>query len=133
MNRIDSLCYAIVVLTLISALVGLCYSTGGSQFTVENIYGETIEVFGDGIYQNNSVLKASGNKGTDLVMLLVALTFAFFTWKRHEGARYEFIHAGLLTGLLYYSSSLVFGVTFNSLLNGMRLRKRKGDYGSLLS
>jgi len=38
MNRIDNLCYAIVVLTLISTLVGICYSTGGSQFTVENIY-----------------------------------------------------------------------------------------------
>ncbi len=42
MPRINSLCYAIVVLTLISALVGIFYSTGGSQFSVENIYGETI-------------------------------------------------------------------------------------------
>lgn len=115
MKRIDSLCDAIVVLTLILALAGIFYSTGGSQFTVENIYGETIELYGDGIYKHNSVLKASGNKGTDLVMLIVALTFAFFTRKRHDGARYVFIHAGLLTGLLYYSSSLVFGVTFNSL------------------
>lgn len=41
MKRIDSLCYAFVVLTLISALVGIVY--GGSQFTVENIYGDTIE------------------------------------------------------------------------------------------
>lgn len=115
MKRIDGLCYAIVVLTLISALVGIFYSTGGSQFTVENIYGDTIELFGDGIYKHNSVLKASGNKGTDLVMLIVALVFAFLTRKRHEGARYGLIHAGLLTGLLYYSSSLVFGITFNSL------------------
>ncbi len=115
MQRIDSLCYTMVVLTLISALVGLFYSTGGSQFSVENIYGEIIELFGDGIYRYNSVLKASGNKGTDLVMLIVALAFAFFTAKRRDGAKYRYVHVGLLTGLLYYSSSLVFGVTFNSL------------------
>lgn len=82
---------------------------------MENIYGHTIELFGDGIYKYDSVSKAGGNKGTDLVMLIVALGFAFLTRKRHEGARYGFIYAGLLTGLLYYSSSLVFGITFDRL------------------
>lgn len=107
--------YTLVILVLISGLVGLLYSTGGNRFTVENIYGESIELYGDGIYKYNSVLKAGGNKGTDLVMVVVALTFAFFTFNRLKNATYRLLQAGLLIGLLYYSTNLVFGVTFNGL------------------
>jgi|LSQX01.1.fsa_nt_gb hypothetical protein len=94
---------------------GTVFSTGEERFSVENIYGETIELYGDGIYRYNSVLKAGINKGTDLVMLLVALAFALFTARRRKGGKNRYIHVGLLAGLLYYSSCLVFGVTFNAL------------------
>lgn len=94
---------------------GTVFSTGEERFSVENIYGETIELYGDGIYRYNSVLKAGINKGTNLVMLLVALAFALFTARRRKGGKNRYIHVGLLAGLLYYSSCLVFGVTFNAL------------------
>lgn len=115
MKKIDYLCYFIVILTLITALVGIFYSTGGSRFVVQNIYGEIIELYGDGIYKYNSVLKAGGNKGTDLMMLIVAIVFAFFTALSKSSAKYKFWQAGALAGLLYYSSCLAFGVTFNRL------------------
>ncbi|NLL47470.1 MAG: hypothetical protein GX249_02705 [Firmicutes bacterium] len=115
MKATPLLCYFLVALTLVSTTVGLFYSTGEERFSVSNIYGETIELYGDGIYRYNSVLKAGGNKGTDLVMLFVALTLAFLTARRSEDRRSRYIRGGLLAGLLYYSACLVFGVTFNGL------------------
>lgn len=115
LKKIDFICFIIVVLTMISASIGIFYSTGEEKFTVKNIYGESIELYGDGIYKYNTILAAGANKGTDLVMLFVAVGFAFFTVKRRTAAKYRFLHVGLLSALLYYSSYLVFGVTFNRL------------------
>jgi len=115
LKKIDFLCVMIVILTLVSACSGVFYTTGGERFTVQNIYGESVELYGDGIYKYESVLAAGANKGTDLVMILVAFVFAFFTVKRNKAAKYRFLHVGFLSALLYYSSYLVFGITFNRL------------------
>ncbi|HCW72601.1 MAG TPA: hypothetical protein DHM90_01105, partial [Clostridiaceae bacterium] len=115
MSNKSFLSYLVVVLTFIATLVGIFYAFGGERFIVENIYGESIELYGDGIYQYNSVLKAMGNKGTDMVMLIVAFLFALFTVLREKSSLYRLLQIGTLTALFYYSSCLVFGVTFNSL------------------
>ncbi|TCT15600.1 hypothetical protein EDC18_103308 [Natranaerovirga pectinivora] len=115
MKKIDYICFLIVILTLVIAGIGIFYSTGGERFIVENIYGESVEIFGDGIYKYNSVLAAGANKGTDFIMIIVALLFAFVTIIRKKAAKYRYLHVGLLSGLLYYSLCLVFGVTFNEL------------------
>lgn len=115
MSKKSFLSYLVVLLTFIAALVGIFYTFGGERFVVENIYGESIELYGDGIYQYNSVLKAMGNKGTDMVMLIVATLFALFTVRREKSSLFRLLQIGTLTALFYYSSCLVFGVTFNSL------------------
>lgn len=115
MSKKSFLSYLVVLLTFIAALVGIFYTFGGERFVVENIYGESIELYGDGIYQYNSVLKAMGNKGTDMVMLIVASLFALFTVLREKSSLFRLLQIGTLTALFYYSSCLVFGVTFNSL------------------
>ena len=115
MKKIRFLSYLIVVLTLISASIGLFYSTDGHPYVVENIYGQSIELYGDGIYKYDSVLKAGANKGADLVMGLVAIAFAVSTAMRKKTEKIKFLRLGLLAGLLYYASCLAFGVTFNRL------------------
>lgn len=115
MRKIDLLCWFIVVLAVTAAVVGVFYTTGEPRFTVENIYGESIELFGDGIYKYNSVLKAGANKGADIAMLMVAMLFSCLTVLRSKSVTYRYMHVGLLSGLLYYSACLVFGVTFNRL------------------
>lgn len=115
MKSIDLLCSLIILLVLISAGFGLLYTTGGESYFVENIYGESIELFGDGIYKNDSFFKAGINKGTDLVMSAVALLLGIVTVLSRKTKKLRLIQLGLLAGLLYYSACISFGVTFNRL------------------
>jgi hypothetical protein len=93
--------------------MGLFYSDGGKPEFVENIYGETIQLFGDGVYANNSMLKATTAKGSDLVMLLVSLGLLIATLKRDSGPKAKLLHGGLLVSILYYSATTAFGITYS--------------------
>lgn len=115
MSKKSVLCYLVVVMTIIAAVTGIFYTFGGERYFVENIYGESIELYGDGIYKYNSVLKAMGSKGTDIVMIVIAVLFGMFTFLREKSGLYKLLQIGSLTALFYYSACLVFGVTFNSL------------------
>lgn len=115
MKNIRFLCYFVVLMAIISTSVGFFYTTGGETFEVENIYGQTIELYGDGIYKNDAYFRAGINKGTDITIFAVAILFAFATAMRDRLAALPYIQIGLLIGLLYYASCMVFGVTFNAL------------------
>ena len=114
-ETITWLSYGIALLLLVTTGVGLLYTTGGETFTVTNIYGDQIEMYGDGIYTYNSVLKAGTNKGTDAVMAVVAFAFLLATRKRDKSAVANFLHVGLLTPILYCATSYAFAVTYNRL------------------
>ena len=115
MKKLDALTYLIAGLVLVAAGFCLFYSTAGDPFPVVSIYGERVELYGDGIYAYNTVLKAAANKGTDATMVLVAILFIISTVKSKKRNKHTFYQLGFLTGLLYYASFLVFGVTFNQL------------------
>jgi hypothetical protein len=95
-----------------NAGMGLLYSDGGKTRVVENIYGQTIELFGDGVYANNSMLRATTAKGSDLVMLLVSMALFAAAFRRSTSPKAKLIHAGLLVPILYYSATTAFGVAF---------------------
>lgn len=114
-NTILKLSYAIIFLTLIISCAGLFYSNGGEPFFVNTIFGDSIKLYGDGIYAYNTMLKAGSNKGTDMVMLLVILLFTLATLFYRRNSKAKLLHIGFLSGLLYYSTSLSFGTTYNRL------------------
>ena len=103
------------VSAIISACLGLFYSFGGTQRIVESIYGQQVTLFGDGIYANDSIMKAGATKGTDVVIIITALLLiCAVSFLRHK--KYTlFLQGGLLSILLYASSCLVIGVSFNRL------------------
>ncbi len=104
-----------IITTLIDAIIGIFYSTGALTKTVHNIYGQEIVLFGDGIYANDSLLKAGAAKGTDMVMILVAcMLFVTITTLKNKPYA-ALLQAGLLSCLLYSSVCLIMGVSFNRL------------------
>ncbi len=103
----------VVVLVWFSAGMGLFFSNNGQPRNVVSIYGETVQLFGDGVYANNSMLKATTAKGSDMVMLLVSLGLLVTTLKRNTGTRTKLLHGGFLISLLYYSATMAFGVAYS--------------------
>lgn len=101
--------------SIISACIGIFYTNGGAAGIVENLYGQTVTLYGDGIYANNSLLKVGATKGADVVMILagVILLTLVFGFRNKKGAIH--LRAGLMSLMLYASTCLIMGVSFNRL------------------
>ena len=106
---------AVVLFVWLNAGMGLFYSDGGSPRYVESIHGERVQLFGDGVYANNSTFAAGIKKGTDLVTLFVSAGLLIAALKRDKGPKTKLLHAGLLTSILYYSATLALETVFNRL------------------
>lgn len=101
--------------SIISACIGVFYTNGGAARAVKNIYGQQVTLYGDGIYANNSLLKVGATKGTDIVMIaagLILLT-VLLIYKNRKARM--FLQSGLLLIILYATTCLIMGVSFNRL------------------
>ncbi len=119
--------------SMLSACLGIFYTSGGTARTVHNIYGQQVTLYGDGIYANNSLLKVGATKGTDIVIIitgviLLALLLAF----RNKKAGI-FLQAGLLSIILYASTCLIMGVSFNQLFLLYTVQFGSSLFGFILS
>lgn len=98
-----------------SAIVGIFYSDNGAMRIVDNIYGQQITLYGDGIYANNSILKVGTTKGTDIVIIAVSITLlAILIINKNKKACMP-LQSGLLLIILYDTICLIMGVSFNRL------------------
>lgn len=112
---LNLLSYFIAALSFITAAIGLFYITGSDKSAVQNIYGQHVELFGDGIYAYNSIMKAATFKGTDMAILFIIPLLLITTALKEKSVKAEFFHSGLLSCFLYYAASLAFGVSYNRL------------------
>lgn len=103
------------VCAIISASLGVFYSFGGTARTVTNIYGQEISLLGDGIYENDSIMKAGATKGTDVVIIIAALLLLCVVLFLNRKKYAPFLQNGLLSLILYASTCLIMGVSFNRL------------------
>ncbi|QOR36209.1 hypothetical protein IMX26_05190 [Clostridium sp. 'deep sea'] len=107
----------IILLTIITTSFGLFYTDEGKSFYVENVNGDTVKIFGNGIYANESYFKAAIDKGTDAIMLLIVLPLFTLTvlLSKKNSLKIKLLHLGLLSCILYYSASISFAVAYNRL------------------
>lgn len=103
------------ILAIISASLGIFYSFGGSPKEVENIYGKTITLFGDGIYAYDSLMRVGATKGTDITIIIASILLILVVVVFKERKESIFLQCGLLALILYSSICLAVGVTFNRL------------------
>jgi hypothetical protein len=111
------LSFAIILLSVLAAGIGLFWQNGGNAFTVQNTHGESIRMFGQGLYAYDTYFQATINKGTDIATLFVAvplLIVAVVLCRRPE-IKHRFFLTGVLCYFLYYSISISFGIAYNSL------------------
>ena len=114
-KKINMLSILAAGMAIISSLTGIFYTTGGLPRTVENIYGQEVILYGDGIYANDALLKAGTAKGTDIVILAVSVLLIGVTIFTARNKVYELLQAGILSVLLYDAVCVIMGQSFNRL------------------
>jgi hypothetical protein len=104
-------------LTLIAAGAGLFAPGGEGPFTFATIRGQTVEMYGMGLYQNDTRFAGAGFKGADAALLLLGLPLLMASYFRcrRGSTNAALIMTGLLFYFLYYGISMLAGAAFNSL------------------
>ena len=63
------------VLALVAAGIGLFWQDGGSPFVFTTVRGETVQMYGQGLYRYETLRDGIGLKGADLFVLVVGVPF----------------------------------------------------------
>jgi len=119
MNKLfHLLSITIVILVIISSGFGLFYKSDGQPFDFQNQYGNTVKIYGDGIYKNDSFFMANIFKGTDFVALFLALPLliiALIMDVKNDTIKSKLFLTAMIAYFLYYSVSYSMGVIYNIL------------------
>jgi len=108
----------ILLLGVFTASVGLFYSTDNEgTFIFTNVHGQEVEMYGRGMYRNDSLLAGAGFRGTDAVTLfiVVPLTLAVYVMTLRGSLKAQIVMIPVLFYFLYNGVSMTFAATFNSL------------------
>ena len=108
----------IIFLTAITSGLGLFYKTDGQPFDFVNQYGDTVKIYGEGIYKNDSYFFAHTFKGTDFMALFAALPlmiFALIMDIKNNTIKSKLFLTAMIVYFLYYSASYSMGVIYNVL------------------
>lgn len=117
-NTLIWLSVLVALLAAVYAGVGLFSRGGDGPFTFTTLHGRTVEMYGQGLYRNDSSFKAPILRGTDAVTLFVcvpALLLAI-VWYRRGSLRGRIFLTSMLAYFLYNSASLAFGAAYNNML-----------------
>lgn len=107
----------IALLALISAGAGLLVSGGDGPQTFTNVYGQTVELYGRGLYCYDSLLAGAGFRGVDAVTLFltIPLLLAAFLRARRGSQNAQLVLLAALFYFLYNGASMTFSAMFNPL------------------
>ncbi|HEY3475214.1 MAG TPA: hypothetical protein VGK56_11435 [Anaerolineales bacterium] len=107
----------IAILGAIIAGVGLLAAGGPGPSSFITIHGNTVEMYGQGLYQNDSLFAGALFRGTDAATLFVSIPLLLVSyWFYRQGSmRANIFMVGSLMYFLYLGSSYTFSVAFNSL------------------
>jgi hypothetical protein len=108
----------IAFLAMITCSLGLFYKTDGQPFNFINQYGDTVRIYGSGIYKNDSYFMAPIFKGTDFTILVFAIPLLIISLimdVKYNTVRTKLFMVAIIALFLYYSTSISIGVVYNVL------------------
>lgn len=108
----------IAVLGGITAGIGLFATSGGEAYDFINQYGDSIRMYGDGLYAHDSYFMAPIFRGTDFTILFLAVPLLIYAGIKdwlHPSVKTRMLLLSVLAVFVYYSASLAFGVSYNVL------------------
>lgn len=101
-----------------AAAAGLLWRGSGESFSVTTLRGQAAEIYGRGLYENDTLFVVGNNAGSDLVTLLIALPLlAIATRMFLRGSlRGQLLLLGTFGYFVYYGAGYALGaVAFNEL------------------
>lgn len=110
-----TLIMVLICANLISSLVGILYRDGGTTATVTNLFGNQIEMFGNGIYAKNAILTVANRLGGDCVGLLGTVFLIILYSLKNDNKYVIILKAAVIVSSVYSSFVTVFGLTMNRL------------------
>lgn len=116
-KTIKYLVITILILSIITSIIGLFSNKGVGLYEHTSINGEIVEIYGKGIYKNDSVSVVAQGKAADLVTLLLAIPIlSFATLYALKGSlRARLLLTGTLGYFLYTYMSYCFLWNYNPL------------------
>ena len=109
---------AIGVLALACALAGLLWKGTGGPTSVTTLSGQSVELYGRGLYRNDTVLAAGNNRGSDLTMLVIGIPLLAMSVKLYSkgSLRGRLLLLGTVGFFLYVAASYALGaVAYNEM------------------
>ncbi|HAN20062.1 MAG: hypothetical protein A2Y15_05205 [Clostridiales bacterium GWF2_36_10] len=107
-----------IILLIIVSTAGILSLDFSKSYDVINQYGDTVRIYGYGIYSHDSFFKAPILIGTDYTILIIAVPLFIITFLqniKNFSQKSELKLLSLYSVALYYSASLSFGVAYNRL------------------
>ncbi len=118
LEHIDVLSIITILILAIVSIAGVLSLDFSKSYEVVNQYGDSVKIYGNGIYAHDSYLKAPIYIGTDFAILLVVVPLFVCSFIRNKKNRTQKTKLNLLSiysAALYYAASISFGVTYNRL------------------
>lgn len=116
MNFLDALIICCILLLIIITSAGACSFSTTKAYDVVNQYGDTVKIFGSGIYSHDSYFRAPILIGTDIVMLIVVVPVLIISLIKNiqkRNVKSKLNLAALMGTVAYYSASISFGISYN--------------------
>lgn len=116
-RSVSSLCWLLAVLSAGAAMAGIVTDGGGGRRVVESVRGAAVTLYGQGLYEFDTLLVGAGNRGQDVVILLVEVPALLLClrWYRRGSLAASLVLSGVLAFFVYYSASLTFATAQNRL------------------
>lgn len=109
------LCIILACSAILSSLIGLFYSNGGTAFIVDNVYGQQVELYGKGVYAYNSTLTVSSRFGADWVGIIGGAFLIFLCFNKGKKIWLNILKTAQCTAFVYYFACLTFSISMNRL------------------
>jgi hypothetical protein len=108
---------AIAMLSAFASGIGLFWKSAGGTLAFTSARGQTVALYGQGIYRLDTVFSAAGYKGTDAVVLFLAapILVVLSLLYRSGSLRIGLLLISILSFFLYVYASMALGSAYNSL------------------
>jgi hypothetical protein len=118
-KTISLLVLCIVVLSLAASAYGIFSSQGPGEYQFKSLNGQTVSIYGQGLYKNDSVAMAAQAKGQDIVTMIVGIPLLIVSlYLSRKGLLKGRL---LLTGTLGYFLYTYISYSFLSMYNSLFL------------